>query len=467
MDGKTLEQTLSHLRDLLNAGRFDDAKSFVAQSEVSLSFDRGSIHCMRGSVFDCQGELHLAEAEYRKAAGFAESSLHPEALSRHANTLQRLNQLKEALQQAQKLVRLYPGYPDGLSLLGELLHNLGNHKLAVKFLEPAHRAAPTDRRVCWALIRSYHFTRCLVEGRALLNEVLGNAEEDWDLLLVLAGNLVDTRHYETALELYLRHLKMRPWTPEVVTGAIYAVLEVNQMAALESLARVLITRVESPDSMSQVFTELENASGHFENQHELLLALLKWTDTEDWAVQSFAASLALQLDCYQDAYRVAMIALQCRDDFDFMRSVAATAATQLQMYGEAVELIKTYLEKNEPEPGLMRVLGTCECNLGNFFEACAALEFCLDENPDDIESRSIYAVALHHLGRLQEAKQQYERCLAQEPNDLESQYCLMLLLDELGDIHGCKNIAQRLVSDGYKTDTQEFKDFLNDRQWQF
>jgi tetratricopeptide (TPR) repeat protein len=469
MNEESIVAALSHLKILLNADRFDDAMGFVTSLDRKYPADKGDIHCLRGSVYDCQGELRLAETEYREAAGFAESRLHPEALFRHAYTLQSLDQIEEALEQAQKLVQLYPEFSDGnsLSLLGELLHESGRHDEALQYLESAHRAAPTNRRVSWVMIRSYYFAGSLYKGRTKLYEILGANKEDWDLLLVLAEGLADARKNESALELYLWHLKERPRIPNVVTGAICVALRLNQMDAFESVARVLVTQVERPGKGGQKIAEVLFARDHYDDMHELLKELLERTGTDDWALKSLAASLAFHLGRYQDAYRVAIGVLKVHDDFEFMRSVAGMAAAQLQMYLEAVELIELYFERNEIEPGLMHLLGTCEWNRCNFPEALAAMEFCLAEDPNDFKSRSIFAAALHQLGRLHEAKEQYEQCLSYNPEDRESLYGLMFLLDEIGEKIGSKKIADYLVSVGHNTDTQDFQDIIRQNQWQF
>jgi tetratricopeptide (TPR) repeat protein len=463
----TLERALSHLRDLLNAGRFDDAMAFISSLEEDQAADRGDIHCMRGSVYDCQGVLRLAEAEYRKASGIAESRLHPEALSRHAYTLKRLNQVPEALQQAQKLVRLYPVSSEGHGLLGELLHDIGRYDEAIPFLESAQNSDPADRRICWALIRSCYFAGSLFEGRAKLYEILGTNEDDWDYLLVLADNLCYAGHFESAWDLFSWYFSERPWDTDIVPSLIYMAMELNELDALESAAKKLLNHNDRPVAAILALAEVAFGRERYEDARELLEELLARTAEDNWAVKSFAAKLALQEGCYPDAYRLATEVLQVRDGFATMCYVAGAAASGMEMDREAIDLIRSYFERNEPESDLMYMLANCEYFLGNFLEACAAAENCFKEDPDDFESRRLYASALHHLGRLEESKQQYDFCLFHDPGDRNSLYGLMFLLDEMGDMDGSKKIADYLVSVGHNTYAQDFQDLIRQNQWQF
>lgn len=463
----TIEEALIRLRELLNACRFDEAMNFISSLEKAQVADRGVIHCMRGSVYDCQDELRLAEVEYRKALSFTESMLHREALYRHANALDGMGETHEALQQAQRLVRLYPGFVEGGSLFGQLLHDSGRYDEAVPYLESAHKTDPNDRRLCWALVRSYYFAGLLVEGRSKLHQVLGANDDDWDYLEVLAYDLNSADLYESALDAFCFLLEGRPHHSAIVPSLVFAANELNELEKVESIAKTLVGPEGRPVAAILTLAEVALEREHDDEAGELLRELHLRIGEKDWAIQSLAARLALKEARYPEAYRIATEVLKRHDDLDFFRGYAGAAACALEMYLEAVELLRSYFERNDPEVWLKHNLGCSELMLGNFAEALAAMEYCLEQDPEDFRSRLVYAQALHQLGRLQEAKQQYERCLSHDPIAQDSLYGLMFLLDEIGDKDGSKKIADHLVDVGYNTDTQDFQDLVRQNQWQF
>lgn len=463
----TPEKALIRLNSFLEANRFDEALAFVSSVEEQQAADSGVIHCMRGSVYDSQGNVRLAEGEYRKAVCYLDSRLHREALCRHAYALERLGETQEALQQAQRLVRIYPEYVEGHSLFGQLLHDGGRYDEAIPHLESGHKADSCDRRVLWALIRSYYFAGFLYEGRSILRQVLGSKEDDWDYLEALAHSLCDSDRYEAALEVFCLLLERRPQDSTVVMKLIYAANELNELEKVELTAKSIIRQGDRPDAAVLALAEVALERDRKDVARELLNELLSRTGADNWPVQSFAARVALQEGNYQDAYRIASDVLKHHDDVDFMRTISGSAACQMEMYREAVELFRSYLQRNEPESWFMYYLGCSEAMLGNYFDACSAFEFCIKEDPQNFESRRYYAVVLHQLGRLEEAKQHYEQCLVHDSDDRESMYYLMFLLDEIGDKDGSKKIADYLVGSGYDTDRQDFRDLVQQNQWPY
>jgi len=461
----TPEKAVIRLNALLDANRFDDAMAFISSLECVA--DRGSIHCMRGSVYAHQSEWRLAEREYREATSDLDSLLHREALLRHASMLNYLNESQEALQQAQCLMRLYPGFAPGEHLFGQLLEENDRHEEALPYLKSAHEADPANRRVCWALIKSYYFTGSLNDGRSKLQQTLGLHEDDWDYLCVLSENLIDADRHEAAIDALLCHLKGRPWDTDIVHSLSYAAHQLNALDRVEAVAKELTNQGERPAAAILLLAEVAFLSERYDDTHELLRELLAQTGSDNWAVQSLVARVALQEQRFIDAYRIATEALQVKEDFDEMRHVAGVAASQLEMDSEAVALLRSYLERNEPDAALMLALAASEYNLENHAEACTAFEYYLKESPDDFESRRAYAFSLYESHRLQEAKHEYERCTRHDPEDLESWNNLMFLLAEMGDKDGSKEIAVRLLSAEFQTDTQEFKDLVQEMQWEF
>lgn len=463
----TPEEAIVHLKGLLEANRFDEALAFVSSVEDQQAADSGVIHCMRGSVYDSQGNVRLAEGEFRKAVCYTDSRLHREALCRHAYALERLGDTHEALQQAQRLVRIYPDFVEGHSLFGQLLHDGGRYDEAVPHLESAHKADSSNRRVLWALIRSYYFAGFLHEGRSKLIRVLGANEDDWDYLEVLAYDLNSADLYESALDAFCFLLEGRPHHSAIVPGLVFAANELNELEKVESIAKSLVGPEGRPVAAILTLAEVALEREHDDEAGELLRELHLRIGEKDWAIQSLAARLALKEARYPEAYRIATEVLKRHDDLDFFRGYAGAAACALEMYLEAVELLRSYFERNDPEVWLKHNLGCSELMLGNFAEALAAMEYCLEQDPEDFRSRLVYAQALHQLGRLQEAKQQYERCLSHDPIAQDSLYGLMFLLDEIGDKDGSKKIADHLVDVGYNTDMQDFQDLVRQNQWQF
>ncbi len=463
----TPEKAIVHLKGLLEANRIDDALAFVSSLEEKQLADSGAIHCMRGSVYDCQGELRLAEGEYRKALGFTESMLHREALYRHANALDGMGETHEALQQAQRLVHVYPGFVEGHSQFGQLLHDSGRYDEALPYLESAHRADPNDPRLCWVLVRSYYFAGFLVEGRSKLDQVLGANEDNWDYLEVLAYDLNDADLYESALDAFCCLLEGRPHHSAIVPGLMFAANELNELEKAESIAKSLVGPENRPVAAILTLAEVALEREHNDEAAALLKELHLRMGEKDWAIQSLAARLALKEARYPDAYRIATEVLKRHDDLDIFRGYAGAAACALEMDREAVELLRSYFERNEPEAWLKYNLGCSELMLGNFAEACTEFEYCLEQDPEDFRSRLVYAQVLHQLGRLQEAKQQYEMCLSHDSIVQDSLYGLMFLLDETGDKDGSKKIADHLVDVGYNTDMQDFQDLVRQDEWQF
>jgi len=181
------------------------------------------------------GQIDQAATHYRRAAEV--SPEYRTALIELAAALEKAGRLREA-------IALYEQFPEDLAArerLGNLLLETGETDRAIQLLQQVVEASPTPASR-FALALAYVRKRQLQQALSLLEQVLEEAPDNYDVRMLYGRVLRDLKNYQQAAEQFSRCVQLQPNSREA-WGELAAMLvlldrQADALAALDQVEKL-------------------------------------------------------------------------------------------------------------------------------------------------------------------------------------------------------------------------------------
>ena len=285
----------------------------------------------------------------------------------------------QAARQAREILKVTPGQPNAVLLLGLAANAERDFAHAAAVLEPLARVQPKSARTWLALGVARYGIGQNAQAINALNQAIAlqpGLPCAWLTLAELRFSIGDESGAEAA---YLRHLKYSNEDPELMAGA-------------DALANNRLPEAES-----------------------LIKRRLKW-QPGDVAAMRMLAELELRRGRNTDAILLLEQALERAPGFDAARQNYAAALHRCNRHREAVAELDILLGKTPDDQILKNMKAVVLSKLGDFDTAIATYESVLQRVPDQAEIWINYGHALKTAGRGADAVKAYRRCLMLRPD---------------------------------------------------
>lgn len=285
----------------------------------------------------------------------------------------------QAARQAREILKVIPGQPNAILLLGLAANAERDFTHAAAVLEPLAKVQPKSARTWLAL----GIARSGIGQNAAAIDALNRAIAlqpglpcAWLTQAELRFSIGDEAGADAA---YLQHLKYSQYDPEL-------------MAIADALAKNRLPDAES-----------------------LLKRRMKW-QPGDVAAMRMLAELELRRGHNTEAIHLLEQALERAPGFDAARQNYAAALHRSNRHPEALAELDILLDKTPDDQILKNMKAVVLSKLGDFGSAIAAYESVLQRVPDQAEIWISYGHALKTAGRSADAVKAYRRCLALRPD---------------------------------------------------
>lgn len=285
----------------------------------------------------------------------------------------------QAARQAREILKVVPGQPGAVLLLGMAANAERDFAHAAAVLEPLAHAQPKSARTWLALGVARGGNGHVGAAIEALNRAIALQPRLPCAWLTLAELRFSTGDEAGADAAYLQHLKHSHDDPELMTSA-------------DALAKNRLTEARA-----------------------LLERRLKW-QPGDIAAMRMLAELELRQGHNTKAMELLEKVLERAPGFDAARQNHAAALHRGNRHADALAELDTLLAKNPNDQILRNMKAVVLSKLGDFDSAIATYESVLQRVPDQAEIWINYGHALKTAGRSADAVRAYRRCLALRPD---------------------------------------------------
>lgn len=292
-----------------------------------------------------------------------------------------------AARQARELLKVVPGHPGVVLLLGVAANVERDFGHALAVLEPLVQAHPAMAKGWLELaVARIGLGQSELALEALIRAVALQPHLPCAWLTLAELRAVDG-DASGANEAYLEHLRQSPHDPELMAAA--SALDRNAMAEAEIRLQKRLRRQPG-----------------------------------DVAVMRMLAELRMRQARNDEALRLLDQVLERVPDFDIARQNRAVALNRLNRHGEALAEIEFLLERDPDNQVLKNMAAVILGKLGEFNRAIATYEAVLSREPGQADVWINYGNALKTAGRTADAVAAYRRCVELRPGFGEAWWSL-------------------------------------------
>jgi len=292
-----------------------------------------------------------------------------------------------ASEQAGEILKVVPGHPMAILLLGVARRAAGDAVAALEVLEPLSAAQPNAAAVHYEMGITLVALDRRAEALTALRRAIGLKPDMPDAWREIGDLLMLQGDAEGADAAYAEHIKASTQDPRLMAAA-HALCE-NKIAHAELLLREHLKRYPTDVAAIRMFAEVAGRLRRFRDAENLLVRCLELAPSFNAARYNYAMALYRQ-----------------------NRSIAALQQVDMLMASEP---------RNSGYRNLRAVVLT---NIGEYQEALELYADVLAKHPDQARIWMSYGHALASAGRQTESIAAYRRCIALCPTLGEAYYSL-------------------------------------------
>lgn len=301
----------------------------------------------------------------------------------------------------EQALRVAPGHPDALHMLGLIAHQTGQHGLAVELISKAIAGKHSDP--------SYYVNLASALG------ALGRSPEA--LANCRTALAINPKFFDAHVGLGVALSALGALGEAEASFRKAVALKPNSSEARNNLGRILLDQGRSADAEASIRRAIALDPNNAVAYNNLGAALVHQGRSDEAA------------GCYQEA-----IALQ--PGYVAARYNLGNALKDWGRLEEAIESFRTALELSPDGAEIHNNLATTLQEAGRLDEALASLRKALELQPDFAEAHFNLHTLLLGAGDVEGAIHSLERVVALRPEDPEPRLFLGILLDRSGDAAG-------------------------------
>lgn len=428
---------------------FKEASALISEPEPEL-------HAKLAELYIRSGELELALKESERA--LEPDPLNPQKLLLHAGILEALKRTEEAQKVYRQVIAAKPELTDAYVLLAALYVKSDQVDQALNVLQSLVKQAPADPLGLYYLSRALEIKGDLKKAESTLQQAYeknrANNEIAMDLVrLKLKNQKVDQARQicEEILERDPQNVLARRVVGQLLIGANQLDKALEHLKALETLekdpaetrfkvALIQIQRQEYKEAVAELNLVLAQNPNHGQARYYLATV--------------YAASGRLK-----EALEELLKVKPDNEMFAKSRMFAAFVARQNNDLSSAEKAVREALQSDPENKSMLSYLVLVLREKGDFSKAEKLLKSSVEAEPANDRLRFQYAIVLHDLLRKSEAMNQMERVIKDNPKNSDAlNYIAYGIIEQGGDLQRAETIVKQALE--IKPDDAFYQDTL-------